>query len=618
MGFKKLFLSLLILFLTNNLFSISLNTEIEREKYNSSKIFDNVSIDLPELNTPKVYSKDQVYSFILEMRQIMSSGKWSGSIPITRHFIFTHATQGWKAQAQNPGLEGFYWTKRELENKYGVENFIHHLNDYFNYLDDLLAPINWTKELRDTLKELKTKQISDYEKNDILNAILGNYINGLQKNMEKYDEAKWIKKARIYELFPRAYNLEGRRQNPGYRYFKDKKFFADFQSSDFNIIKKMGFDTIWPMGILPIGKRGQTGTGGGSPYSISDHSTINPDLGTEDDFKNFVKKAHEAGLKVIVDFVVNHTSLDSKLLSEDPNYFISYLSKSGGCSNNGWFDYIYNGQLYCVHHGGFEYGGGISTWIDTAQINYSNTKLRKRMIEIVKGWITKFDIDGYRVDMAYLALNNVFSRNWGKTMPDEEFYRQLIYEIKTTKPSAGFIAEAYAFQEDLSACGFDAIYSKYETGRLEGQTGWYNALESADSYSIASSINRNSFLAWQKGGAGSVVFVGNHDEPAPEKVYGQRLPAALMLTMLYPGGVMMYSGAEIGYDASIPNGEQKPLPFSIPCQINWSGGNPWVRNVYQTVLPQVNNLRKEMGDYDIEPIWFNNSLSGYIMKSKKN
>lgn len=607
------------IFLVNYSFSQSLNGDLEKERYNSSLIFDGASIDVPLPDLNNKYTNSQTYSFILEMRQIMSSGKWSGSIPITRQFIFVHATEKWKAQAQNPGLEGFYWTKRELENKYGVDKFIHHLNDYFTYLDDLLKPVSWTKELRDTLTQLKNNpNMNDYEKNEILNSILENYIKGLQKNMETYDKAQWIKKARIYELFPRAYNLEGRRQNPGYRYFKDKKFFADFQLSDFDIIKKMGFDTVWPMGILPIGKRGQTGTGGGSPYSISDHSTVNPDLGTEEDFRNFVKKAHQAGLKVIVDFVVNHTSLDSKLLAENPDYFINYQPASGKCSNDGWFDYVYNGKLYCIHHGGFEYNGGISTWIDTAQINYANTQLRRRMIEIVKGWITKFDVDGFRVDMAYLVLNNVFSRTWGKTMPSEEFYTQLIKEVKGLKPSAAFLAEAYAFQEDLSAFGFDAIYSKYETGRLEGQTGWYNATESGNPNEIASAINRNAFLAWQKGGAGSVVFVGNHDEPAPERVYGNRLPAALMLTMLYPGGVMMYSGAEIGYDASIPGGEHKPLPFSIPVKIDWNGGNSWVRNVYQTVLPQVNELRKELGDYDIEPIWFNNSLSGYIMKSKTN
>jgi len=203
-------------------------------------------------------------------------------------------------------------------------------------------------------------------------------------------------------------------------------------------------------------------------------------------------------------------------------------------------------------------------------------------------------------------------------MPSDEFYRQLIWTVKAAKPSAAFMAEAYAYQEDLSACGFDSIYSKYEASRPEGQTGWYNATESGNPADIQSTVNRAAYLAWQKGGAGSVVFIGNHDEPAPEKIYGRRLPAALMLTMLYPGAVMMYSSAEIGYDASIPGGEPKPLPFSVPAQIDWNAGTPWVKQTYRDVLAQAQKIRAEMGDYDIAPIWPSDSgkWTGYTLISK--
>lgn len=615
---KIIYLLLFFCFNTNILYSVSLNSNIENERYNSSKIFDNPS-DIYQISVPDIKKKSlpsQKYEYILEMKQVLSSGKWNGSIPVTRHFIFYNSKEHWKAQAQSPGLEGFYWTKIELEEKYGVEPFIHHLNDYFTYLDDLLKPISWTKNLRDTLNNLKNNsQIDKYEKNEILNRILEHYISKLQENIDKYNDAKWIRNARIYEIFPRAYNLEGRRKNPGYKYFKDKKFFRDFTLKDFDIIKKMGFNTVWPMGIFPIGIRGQTGTGGGSPYSIRDHSTVNPDLGSEEDFKRFVKMAHQAGLKVIIDFVVNHTSLDSVLLNEDVNYFINYRTNSDKCANDHFLHTDKQGNKYCVHNGGFEYGGGISSWIDTAQIDYSNLKLRKRMIEIEKRWVEEFDVDGFRVDMAYLVINQVFSRTWGKSMPREEFYRQLISELKRVKPSVAFIAEAYAYQEDLSAFGFDAIYSKYETGRLEGQTGWYDTTASGNSYEIKSSINRNAFLAWQRGGATSVVFTGNHDEPAPEVVYGQRLPAALAITMLYPGPVLMYNGAEIGYNASV-NWEHKPLPFSVPVEIDWSGGNQWVKNVYQKVIPEANRVRQELGDYYIKPIWTNSNITGYYLISR--
>lgn len=544
--------------------------------------------------------------FLRQMKEVLSSGAWDGSTPQLRQFMFRNGQAGWTAQAQSVGLEGFLWTKKELEGKYGSAAFAGQTADYFNYLDALLKPVPWTSDLRRALDELEASSLTDAQKNERLNLILENYVAGLQANMARYDSAAWAKKARIYELFPRAYNLAGSRGG---------KFFRDFRASDFDRIKKMGFDAVWPMGILPIGVRGQTGTGGGSPYSISDHATVNPDLGTEEEFRNFVRLAHGAGLKVIVDFVVNHTSMDARLLAENPDYFVSYRY-DGACARD-YFESYWNGKKYCVHHGGFEYGGGVSSWIDTAQINYSNRGLRERMTAIVKGWVTKFDVDGFRVDMAYLALNNVFARTWQKSMPAEEFYRQLIWTVKAAKPSAAFMAEAYAYQEDLSACGFDTIYSKHEEARPEGQTGWYNASETGNAQAMQSAINRNAFLAWQAGGAGSVMFTGNHDEPAPEKVYGRRLPAALALTMLYPGSVMVYSGAEIGYDAAVP-AEHKPLPFSAPCEIDWKGGDPAVRRTYEEIFALAARVRAELGDYDIEPLWAagGQNWTGYALRSK--
>lgn len=613
MAFYKLLLSLLLSIAAPCAFASGL----EAERVSAAVLFDG-GLTAPSLDEP-LKGRDANADFLRQMKEVLSSGAWNGSTPQVRQFMFRNNKEGWTAQAQSVGLEGFLWTKKELEGKYGAEAFSGQLNDYFTYLDGMLKPVAWTSDLRSALADLKNSQLTEAEKNSRLNAILENYVSGLQANMQKYDAAAWARKARIYELFPRAYNLDGRRSAQGFKSPSDAGktlFFRDFRVSDFDVIKRMGFDAVWPMGVLPIGVRGQTGTGGGSPYSISDHSTVNPDLGTEEDFKEFVKKAHQAGLKVIVDFVVNHTSLDSKLLAENPDYFVSYRY-DGACPADGYFESFWKGQKYCVHHGGFEYGGGVSSWIDTAQINYSSRGLRDRMTAIVKGWVTKFDVDGFRVDMAYLALNNVFARTWQKSMPSDEFYRQLIWTVKAAKPSAAFMAEAYAYQEDLGACGFDTIYSKNETARPEGQTGWYNAAEGGNAGEIQSAVNRAAFLAWQAGGAGSVMFAGNHDEEAPEKIYGRRLPAALALTLLYPGSVMMYSGAEIGYNAAVPT-EHKPLPFSAPCEVDWNGGDPAVKKIYKDVLALAASVRAELGDYEIEPIWPGpgQAWAGYVMKSK--
>ena len=524
---------------------------LEADRSAAAALFDGALPSAPLYSGLPEKRADANTSFLLQMKEILSTGGWDGPSPQIRPFMFKNAGEGWTAQAQSAGLEGFLWTKKELEGKYGAGAFAGQTEDYFNYLENLLKPVAWTTDLRRALDDLKASPVTDAEKNAKLDLILENYVAGLQSNMQRYDAAAWAKHARVYELFPRAYNLDGRRGASGFKPpagAGGKPFFRDFQVSDFEAIKRMGFDAVWPMGILPIGVRGQTGSGGGSPYSISDHSTVNPDLGTEDDFRGFVNRAHLAGLKVIVDFVVNHTSLDSKLLAENPDYFVSFRY-DGPCPADGYFESYWNGAKYCVHHGGFEYGGGVSSWIDTAQINYASRGLRDRMTAIVKGWTTKFDVDGFRVDMAYLALNNVFSRTWARSMPRDEFYRQLIWTVKAAKPSAAFMAEAYAYQEDLGACGFDTIYSKHEDARPEGQTGWYNTTEAGNPAQLASAINRAAFLAWQSGGAGAVLFIGNHDEPAPEAIYGRRLVIFAPNVQTYQGPEPAYAG-QLRWDSS--------------------------------------------------------------------
>ncbi|MFH1619531.1 MAG: alpha-amylase family glycosyl hydrolase [bacterium] len=562
------------------------------------------------------------HEYVSQLKTILASGLWRDSQPLIRHFVFRNSGNGMTSQAQSVGLEGFLFTKKELEGRFGTKAGLGQLDDYFNYLDCLLAEVSWTGPMRQELYLLRNSQLPAGEKNSRLNRLLEKHVSELQSALVEADASQWAKKARIYELFPRAYNTAGRRLADIHFHSAKRKrnlrFFADFRPEDFQVIKKMGFDTVWPMGIMPIGKRNQWGTAGGSPFSIRDYSGINPDLGTEADFKKFVAMAHQAGLRVIVDFVVNHTSMDCRLLEENPEYFISKWPDPWNVSQpKGHFAYQWKDKWLWVHHGGYEVFGQISTWDDTAQLDYSRQDLRRRMSEIVKSWVTRFDVDGFRVDMSYNVLNTVFARNWKKQMPSEEFLSGLIREVKAIKPSTAFIAEAYANQEDLAACGFDTIYSKYETSRPEGQTGWYDCSAGANALEQQSGINRAAFLAWQKGGAGAVNFIGNHDEKAPEKVYGARLPAALAMTMLLPGSIMVYSGAEIGFNAAQP-WEEKPLPFSVPVQVDWNGGDQWVKSVYRDVFAVSNKVRAEMGEYEIKPLWPSNGeqWTGYVMESK--
>ncbi|MBI4677848.1 MAG: hypothetical protein HY748_09725 [Elusimicrobia bacterium] len=529
------------------------------------------------------------YERLRELREVLGIGGGRGMLP----FTFNVSGAG-SHTAQNAGLEGFVFAEESLSAKHGSQALRHHAKDYAAYLDALLAPVSWASPARRQVRDIMASGASEAEKYDRLMGFARDYTEGLRAQVASLDKSRWVKDARVYEIFPRAFNLAGKRQASGDPPGPGGPFFADFQGSDLQAIKAQGFDTVWVMGIFPIGLRNQSGTGGGSPYSIKDHETIHPALGAEEDFKGFVKRAHQCGLKVIIDFVPNHTSMDSELLMARPEYFI-HKEAAGNPQPRGYFDHTdpATGAKYWIAHGGYESFGSIDFWIDTAQVDYSSLGLRREMVRIVLGWVQRFGVDGFRVDMAYLDLNANFSRAWRVSMPQREFMEMLITSVKSAYPGTGFIAEAYDGWDSLSWCGFDLIYSKNDMARAGGHHGWYDAVQSRDSIWIREALKRAEFLQWQTGGSAGLDFIGNHDEASPSRALGSWERGAAALTMLMPGGLLFYGSQEIGFDKPIPS-EPKSLPFGVPVVVDWKGGDPAIAAFYRDIFKKASRLRERL------------------------
>ena len=113
----------------------------------------------------------------------------------------------------------------------------------------------------------------------------------------------------------------------------------------------------------------------GSYYACSDYTSINPEFGTLDDFKNLVKQAHEMGFKVIIDWVANHTGWDHVWTKEHPDYYLKDPATND-----------------------FKIASGMD---DIIELDYKNPALRKAMIDAMKFWVTECDIDGFRCDLAF-------------------------------------------------------------------------------------------------------------------------------------------------------------------------------------------------------------------------
>lgn len=139
-------------------------------------------------------------------------------------------------------------------------------------------------------------------------------------------------------------------------------------------LKELGVDVLWLMPIHPISKANRKGTLG-SYYAPQDYKGVNPEFGTIDDFNVLLKKAHDMGFYMILDWVPNHTGRDHKWITEHPEYYIT----------------DHNGDVT------YESMSPTDVWWDTALLNNINPNTRKAMIDAMRFWV-ELGVDGFRLD----------------------------------------------------------------------------------------------------------------------------------------------------------------------------------------------------------------------------
>lgn len=188
-----------------------------------------------------------------------------------------------------------------------------------------------------------------------------------------------LKNQIIYQVFARNFTKEGT--------------FCAF-NEHINYIKNLGADIIYFTPINEIGLIDRKGNLG-SPYSIKDYYKINPELGTLEDFKNTINKIHDANMKVMIDVVFNHTSKDSTLFKEHPDWF--YKNKDNKVTSK------------------------CEDWTDVIDLNYKNNKeLVKYIVDVLKYYID-LGVDGFRFDVASMidiSLYKAIQKNILKNNPN--------------------------------------------------------------------------------------------------------------------------------------------------------------------------------------------------------
>lgn len=316
----------------------------------------------------------------------------------------------------------------------------------------------------------------------------------------KLTHPEWSKNATIYQLNTRQFTAEG-----------------TFAAAEKQLprIKALNVDIVWLMPIHPIGVKNRKGTLG-SPYSVRDYYGVNPEFGTLADLKHFIDAAHALGLKVILDWVPNHTAWDNPMAAGHPDWY--QHDWKGQFRPTAWWD-----------------------WSDIINLDYNQPGLRKYMTDVMKYWVRDVGIDGYRCDVAgYIPL---------------DFWNNLRRELDAIKP-VFMLAEWES--RDLHAEAFDMTYA----------WSWYEAVHKICTGQADVSALFN-YYAWNEGfypeNIMRMTFVSNHDKNAWEgteyEQFGAGLETAIVLSVVGEGFPLIYNGQEAGYNKRLQFFEKDPIQW---------------------------------------------------------
>ena len=264
---------------------------------------------------------------------------------------------------------------------------------------------------------------------------------------------------------------------------KTKMTIRDIPASEFDSWKEKGFNWVWFMGVWQVGKVGvehdkvdsgcisgydvncpgwTTDDVIGSPYAIVKYE-VNVEIGTEEDLIWLRNQLKARGMKLMLDFVPNHSAIDSPLVQEKPNF---YIRRPAGAYNTKRFS-----------DNGFAYGCAqwCDPWTDTYQYNYFDQEFREHQINVLKKIASL--ADGARCDMSHVVLRDAFYDYWKEELTaygyqkiDKEFWQEATEAVKAVYPDFKFLAESYGDNEaKLVSLGFDYAYDKVPYDKLTYQ-----------------------------------------------------------------------------------------------------------------------------------------------------
>ena len=280
-------------------------------------------------------------------------------------------------------------------------------------------------------------------------------------------------------------------------------------------LAELGVDILWLMPIYPIGVDGRKGPLG-SYYAVKNYCDVNPEFGTLEDFDNFLAEAHRLGIRVVLDWVANHTSPDNVWVTERPA---------------DWYERDAQGNTTFT-----------ADWSDTANLKYENHDVWHGMADAMRFWMER-GIDGFRCDMACEV--------------PLEFWKEAISGLRADYPNMYMLAEG---EEPLlhTLSGFNSSYS-WELHHM------MNAIARGEQNIPELLAYLEKDAARHPAEAFRLMFTSNHDENSWAGTEFERMGEAAklmaVLTFTLPNGQpLIYTGQEMGWNKRFEFFQKDPIP----------------------------------------------------------
>jgi alpha amylase-like protein len=321
---------------------------------------------------------------------------------------------------------------------------------------------------------------------------------------------------------------------------------ADIGNRELDDLAGHGFDWVWLLSVWQTGPAGRA-ISRSMPGWRAECQAVLPDLTDEDICgSGFAITAYEVsealggraalaelrarlarrGIRLMLDFVPNHTALDHPWVKSNPDFYIQGREEDLAVAPENYCRIQTNvGERIMAHGRDPNFAG----WPDTLQLNHANPALQARRITELA--CIAAQCDGLRCDMAMLLLPEVFRRTWG--LAAEPFWPKAISAVRRAHPDFTFLAEVYwDLEAELQSQGFDYCYDK----RL------YDRLRSQDAGTLRAHLRAS--LDYQDRLA---RFLENHDEPrAATSFPWPRHQAAAMVAFFAPGLRIFQEGQSTG------------------------------------------------------------------------